>query len=55
MLSLAEFKPSAGRMFVKPPAAILRFSRIEAEIVAKPAGNFSKPAWGSSGEFVGLH
>jgi len=29
MLSLAEFKPSAGRIFVKPPpAANLRLSRI---------------------------
>jgi len=29
MLSLAEFKPSAGRIFVKPPPAeILRLSQI---------------------------
>jgi len=29
MLSLAEFKPSAGRIFVKPPpAANFRLSRI---------------------------
>jgi len=28
MLFLAEFKPSAGRIFKPPPAAILRLSRI---------------------------
>jgi len=40
MLPLAEFKSSAGQIFVKPPpAAILRLSRIQAGIIAKPAGN----------------
>src|SRR6218665_3057393 len=51
MLSLAEFKPSAARIFVKPPpAANLRLSRIEFKpklLLSRPE-IFSKPTWGSS-------
>jgi len=48
----AEFKPLAGRNFVRAPAAILRLSRILAEIVEKPAEIFSKPAWGYKGSQI---
>src|SRR6218665_1013800 len=47
MLSLAEFKPSAGRIFVKPPQ-FCGLAEFKPKLLLSRPEIYSKPAWGST-------
>src|SRR6218665_640186 len=53
MLSLAEFKPLAGRNFVKPPQLqICGLAEFKPKLLLSRLEIYSKPAWGSSLNFM---